>query len=53
MPIAVVRKVPTATIDLKLILGMPQRPCPLVQPLLSLVPNPTRNPDRANPGKVV
>ena len=34
----------TAMIDLVLNLGSPQRPCPLVQPLPSFVPKPTKRP---------
>lgn len=52
-PIAVNRKTPTATTDRILNLEIPQRPCPLVHPLLSFVPNPTSNPAKAKPGNVV
>ena len=31
--------------------GNPQTPCPLVHPLASFVPNPTKNPLIANPRK--
>ena len=50
---AVERKTPTATNDRILNLGIPQSPWPLVHPLLSLVPNPTRNPDNMKPGNAV
>lgn len=53
IPIAVNKNTQTATTDLILNLDIPHNPCPLVQPLLSLVPNPTKNPDKAKPGKVV
>ena len=39
----------TATIERIDNLGRPQTPWPLVQPLPSLVPNPTRNPAEAKP----
>ena len=51
--IAVNKNIETATNDLRLNLAIPQSPCPLVHPLPSLVPNPTRKPARAKPGKVV
>ncbi len=38
------RNTSTATIDRVLNLGRPQRPCPLVQPLPSFVPKPTKRP---------
>lgn len=34
-------------------LGSPQTPCPLVQPLPNLVPNPTRKPAIAEPKKPI
>ncbi len=49
MPIADVRNVLTATYDLILRRGNPQRPCPLVHPFPNLVPNPTNNPAKAYP----
>jgi hypothetical protein len=39
----------TPTRDRILNLARPQIPCPVVQPLPSLVPNPVRNPARAYP----
>ena len=42
--IPVVIKTPVATIDLTLILLMPQTPCPDVHPLPIAEPNPTRKP---------
>lgn len=44
---------PTATKDLILNLESPHNPWPLVHPLPSLVPNPTKRPARANPKKEV
>ena len=38
------KKISTAVKDLMLKRGSPHNPCPLVQPLDSLVPKPTRNP---------
>jgi hypothetical protein len=49
IPIAVIKKTPTDTNDLMLNLGSPQSPCPLVHPFCIFAPNPTRNPERANP----
>lgn len=43
------KNVITATNDRILNLANPQSPCPLVHPLESLVPNPTKMPARANP----
>lgn len=53
IPIAVSKKVHTATIDLILSLGRPHNPCPLVHPLDNFVPNPTNSPARKYPGYVV
>lgn len=50
---AVNKKTQTATKDLILNLEIPHKPWPLVQPLLNLVPNPTKKPERTNPGNVV
>lgn len=44
---------PTATNDLMLSLGRPHSPWPLVHPLPSLVPKPTKSPASANPKKDV
>ena len=49
MTIAVIRKMQTATKDLRLKRGNPHNPCPLVHPFDSLVPKPTRNPETMNP----
>lgn len=45
--IAVDRKAKTATKDLTENRGIPQRPCPLVQPLARSVPKPTSIPASA------
>lgn len=45
----VVKKMLTAVKDLLLNLGNPHKPWPLVHPLLSLVPNPTKRPAIAKP----
>lgn len=44
-----VRNVSVAMMLRRESLGSPQSPCPLVQPLPSLVPRPTRKPDTTNP----
>lgn len=49
----VAKKVQTATKDRRLSLGIPHNPCPLVHPLLSLVPKPTSKPARPNPNRDV
>ena len=49
IPIAELRKMPTATKDRMLNRGRPQSPCPLVQPLPSFVPKPTKSPASAKP----
>jgi hypothetical protein len=49
IPMAVLKKIPTATNDRILSLGNPQSPCPLVHPLESFVPNPTMSPAKAKP----
>lgn len=51
VPIAVAKKVGTASIDLSDHRGIPQIPCPDVQPLAILVPSPTKNPPMTNPGQ--
>lgn len=48
MTMAVDRKTKTAAKDLRDSLGIPHRPCPLVQPLDNSVPAPTRAPAATN-----
>ena len=40
-----------ATNDLLFNLGSPQIPCPLVHPFAIFAPNPTKKPDKINPGR--
>ena len=51
MAIPVKIKVIVATIDLSENRPIPQMPCPLVQPLLNLVPIPTNSPEKIINGK--
>lgn len=49
IPIAANKNTPTATNERILKRANPQSPCPLVQPLPNLLPNPTIIPDNAKP----
>lgn len=49
-PVAI--NVRVAAIDLIESLGIPQTPCPLVQPLPILVPKPTKKPPMIQPGRL-